>query len=143
MSRLTRDEGHLIVAGIRVLVHRLGRGPTPDELADLLGLAAGSVRLQLATLADLGAVALVESAFETHAEVRDHGRLEDLSAEDGPAITDDLKAFDEKKRQETERMSQLFESGDQEARQQERHQQMDEELKSFRKKKPANPFEED
>jgi hypothetical protein len=143
VSRLTRDEGHLIVAGIRVLAHRLGRGPTPDELADLLGLAAGSVRLQLATLAELGAVALVESAFETHAEVREHGLLEELAEDDGPAITDDLKAFDEKKRQESERMSRLFASGEQEARQKERHRKMDEELGSFRKKKPANPFGDD
>lgn len=143
MSRMNRAEGHLIVAGIRVLAHRLGRGPTPEELAELLGLSASSVRLQLTALADLGAVAVVESAFETHAEVRDHGRLEELSEEEGPAIGDDLKAFDEKKRQETERMSQLFESGDQEARQKDRHRRMDEDLESFRRKKPANPFGED
>ncbi|MCP4571967.1 MAG: hypothetical protein GY838_06395 [bacterium] len=140
MSRMTRDEGHLVVAGIRVLVHSLGRGPTPDELAELLGLASGSVRLQLVALAELGAVAMVESAFETHAEVRDYGRLEELSEEGGPAITDDLKAFDEKKRQETERMSQLFESGEQEDRLKEKHRQMDQELESFRKQKPENPF---
>ncbi len=143
MSLMNRAEGHLIVAGVRVLAHSLGRGPTPEELADLLGLAASAVRLQLIALGDLGAVAMVESAFETHAEVRDHTRLDDLPEEEGPAISDDLKAFDEKKRQETERMSQLFEAGDQETRRQERHQKMDEELQSFRKRKPENPFGEE
>ena len=143
MSLMNRAEGHLIVAGVRVLAHSLGRGPTPEELADLLGLAASAVRLQLIALGDLGAVAMVESAFETHAEVRDHTRLDDLPEEEGPAIGDDLKAFDEKKRQETERMSHLFEAGDQETRRQERHQKMDEELQSFRKRKPENPFGEE
>lgn len=143
MSRMTRSEGHLILAGIRVLVHRLERGPTPEELAELLGLAASAVRLQLTALAELGAVAMVESAYENHAEVRDHLLVDDLPEEDGPAITEDLKAFDEKKRQETERMAHLFESGEQERQQRERHRQMDEELDSFRKKKPANPFGDD
>jgi hypothetical protein len=143
MNRMTRAEGHLILAGIRVLAHRLDRGPTPEELADLLGLAASAVRLQLTALADLGAVAMVASAYEDHAEVRDHLLVDDLPQEDGPAITDDLKAFDEKKRRESERMAHLFESGEQQERQRARHRKMDEELGSFRKQKPPNPFGED
>jgi len=32
---MTQDEARLLLAGIRVLTHRLERGPTPEELADL------------------------------------------------------------------------------------------------------------
>ncbi len=143
MSHMSRKEGHLILAGIRVLVHGLERAPTPEELADLLGMASSSVRLQISTLANMGAVALVESAFETHVEVRDHLVVDELPEGEGPAISEDLKAFDEKRRQENERMSHLFETGEQAAEQKERHEKMDEELQSFRNRKTINPFGED
>jgi hypothetical protein len=64
---------------VRVLSHRLGRGPTPEELADLLGAAESQVRLQAAALQELGAMALVSSAYETHLEIRDHLAVEQLA----------------------------------------------------------------
>ena len=143
MSGPTRDEGHLLVAGIRVLTHTGERPPTPEQLADLLELPDSSVRLQLAQLADLGAVALVRSAFATHAEVRDHLRLEELPAEAGPAIAEDLEAFDRRKQEEKSRMAHLFDSGEAERQQQDKLKRMDRDLDSFRKKKPANPFGDD
>ena len=144
MSGMTRQEAHLLLAGIRVLTHTGERPPTPEQLADLLELSASAVRLQLAQLADLGAVALVESAFETHTEVRDYLRAEELPAEAGPAIAEDLEAFDRRKREESERMAHLFDSGEHEQRQSDRLRRMDEDLRTFRgKKKPQNPFGED
>lgn len=143
MTRLTRNEGHVILAGIRVFAHLHERSPTPAELADLLELAETTVRLRLAALADLGAVAVVDSAFETHAEVRDHLAVEALSAEDGPAISEDLRAFDARKREEADRMSHLFESGEHEEEQRQKIRRMDADLKDFRRRKPQNPFGED
>lgn len=140
---MTRDEAKLLLAGIRVLTHLLERGPTPEELAELLDMGESPVRLQLARLADLGVVALVTSAFETHAESRDEALVETLSETAGPAISEDLKAFDEKKRAESEHMSRLFESGDQDARRKDRHRKMEEDLRDIRKRKPRNPFDDD
>lgn len=144
MSSMTRQEAHLLLAGIRVLTHTGERPPTPEQLAELLQLPASAVRLQLTQLADLGAVALVTSAYETHAEVRDHLRVEVLPEESGPAIADDLEDFDRRKREESERMAHLFDSGEHEQRQQDRLRRMDDDLKTFRdRKKPRNPFGED
>ena len=143
MSQITRDEARLLLAGMRVLTHLLERPPTPEELAELLDMGESHVRLQLSRLADLGAVALVTSAFETHAESRDETLLETLSETAGPAISEDLKAFDEKKRAESERMSRLFESGDQDARREDRHRKMDEDLRAIRERKQRNPFGDD
>ncbi len=143
MKGMTRSEAHLLVAGIRVLTHTGERPPTPEQVAELLGMADSAVRLHLAHLADLGIVALVTSAFETHAEVRDHLLIEELPAEAGPAIADDLEAFDRRKREEKNKMAHLFESGEHDQRQQDKLQQMDQELKSFRRRKPANPFGDD
>ncbi len=143
MTRLTRSEAHLLLSGIRVLVHRNELAPTPEELAELLEMPATLVRLQLAALAELGAVALVESAFHTHAEIRRYLAVEDLVETAGPEISEDLKAFDERKKAETEKMAHLFESGESERQRQEQLQRMDQDLKDFKKKKPRNPFGDD
>lgn len=143
MSGMTRGEALLLLAGIRVLTHTLERSPTPEQVADLLGLPASAVRLQLTQLADLGAVALLTSAFETHAEVRDHLAVEPLPEAAGPAIADDLQAFDRRKREEKTRMAHLFESGEHEQQQQDKLQKMGQDLDSFRRRRPVNPFGED
>ena len=143
MIKMTRDEAQLLLAGIRVLHHLNGRSPTPEELADLLEQPTSSVRLQLAYLDDLGVAALVKSAFETHAEIRDHLAVEELPAEGGPEISEDLREFDRRKSEEAEKMSNLFESGEHHKKQQDKMDQMGEDLKDFKKRKPINPFGED
>jgi hypothetical protein len=143
MSSLTRGEAHLLLAAIRVLTHKLERSPTPEQVADLLDRAESAVRLQLTQLADLGAVALLTSAFETHAEVRDHLAVEELPEQGGPAIAEDLEAFDRRKREERTKMADLFDSGEHEERQQDKLRKMGEDLDSFRRRKTPNPFGDD
>ncbi len=143
MIRVPRAEAHLLLAGVRVLEHRLGRGPTPEELADLLQAAESQVRLQASALQEIGAVALVSSAYETHLEIRDHLAVEQLEDREGPAIGDDLRAFDARKREEAEKMANLFDSGEHEKQRQEQIKRMDEDLQDFRRRKPRNPFGDD
>ena len=141
--KLTRDEAHLLLAGIRVQAHRLGRSPTPAEVADLLDLSETEVRLQLAFLSELGAADTVDSAFETHAEVRDHLKVEVLPTTSGPALSEDLADFDRRKQAEAERMAQLFDSGGHEDERRRKLDRMGDELSDFRKRKPKNPFGEE
>ncbi|MEN8005629.1 MAG: hypothetical protein ABFS42_01390 [Candidatus Krumholzibacteriota bacterium] len=143
MINLTRNEAQLLLAGVRVLSHLNGRSPTPEELAELLQQSASAVRLQLAFLEDQGAIALVKSAFETHAEIRDHLVVEELPEEGGPEISEDLKEFDRRKSEEAERMSKLFDSGEHQEQQKKKMDRMGEDLEDFRKKKPHNPFGDD
>ena len=141
MIRVSRPEGHLILAGIRVLKHLKDRSPTPEQLADLLELDASSMRLHLTWLEDLGAVSLVQSAYETNVEISDHLKVEELPEEDGPAISEDLKDFDQKKKAEAERMANLFDSGEHEQKRQEKLKQMGDDLDDFKRRKPKNPFD--
>ena len=143
MINLTRDEAQLLLSGIRVLGHLNGRSPTPEELAELLQQSASSVRLHLAFLEDRGAIALVKSAYETHAEIQDHLAVEELPKQGGPEISEDLREFDLRKSEEAERMSKLFDSGEHQEQQKKKMDQMGEDLKDFRKKKPLNPFGDD
>ncbi len=143
MINMTRNEAHLLLASIRVLNHQNGRSPTPEEVAELLEVSSSAVRLQLVFLDDLGAVALVKSAFESHAEIRDHLAVEELPEEGGPEISEDLRQFDIRKSEEAEKMSKLFDSGEHQKQQKQKLDQMSEDLKDFKNKKPVNPFGDD
>ncbi|MFO7653155.1 MAG: hypothetical protein R6X25_04960 [Candidatus Krumholzibacteriia bacterium] len=142
MSAVDRTAAHLVLAAIRVLAHREGRPPAPEQIAELLQLPDAMIRLQLASLQDLGAVTLVESAFATHAEVRDHRLVDELPAAAEGQLSSDLADFDRRKQEEAERMAQLFADGDHERRRGERVDRMGKELDDFRRKKPRNPFGE-
>ncbi len=143
MALPTRTEAHLIVAAIRVLENRLKKLPVPVEIADLLEMSESAVRLQLNHLSDLGIVVVVESAFETHVEIKQYLLIEELAAETGPEIADDLAAFDLKQEEEAQKMANLFDSGEHEQKRQDRMDKMDEELQSFKGRKPRNPFGDD
>ncbi len=139
-----QKDAHLIVAAIRVLSHREGRAPRPDEVAELLGLPPAVLRISLAALQDLGIVALVESAFDNHVEIRDHLRIEELAAETAEGdLSEDLADFDRRKQEEAEKMSRLFSEGDHERQKADRLRKMDDELQDFRQQKPPNPFGDD
>ena len=94
MNKLTRQDAHLVLAAIRVLDHLNRRPPTPAEMADLLQVSESQVRLQLSVLHEMGAAVLVDSAYETHAEIKDHTLIDSLDEDEGPAISEDLAAFD-------------------------------------------------
>jgi len=143
MIDLNRTEAHLLLAGIRVLSHRLGRPPSPEELAELLEQSSSPVRLQLNFLEERGAVTLIKSAFETHVEITDHLAVEELPEQSGPEITADLEAFDRRKKDEAEKMAHLFDSGEHEEEQKRKMDKMGKDLEDFRRKKPLNPFGDD
>lgn len=140
---MTRQEAQLLLAAIRVQTHRTGRAPTPAEVADLLDRSETEVRLQLVFLEDLGAAELVDAAFETHVDVRDHLKVEHLPESAGPALSEDLKDFDRRKQEEADRMARLFDSGEHEQQRQDKLGRMSEELRDFKRRKPSNPFGDD
>lgn len=142
MSQLDRRDAHLILAAIRVLGHRHQRSPRPEEVAELLEWPEATVRLVAVRLQDLGAVTLVESAFETHLEIRDHRLVDDLEEEEPEALAADLAAFDRRKQDESDKMARLFDDGTFQKERQSRLDRMDAELRE-RPRKPRNPFGED
>ncbi len=144
MSHVTREDGHLVVAAVRVLAHRLGGPPTPEQAAELLGMAPETVRLHVMALQEAGIITLVTSAYESHLEVRDHALLDQLEKGTEQAAMDEaLAEFDQRKQEEAERMSQLFTDGEHERRRKDKFKGMDEGLMNFEKKKPRNPFGDD
>ena len=143
MANLTRTEGHLIVAAVRVLTHSLQRSPEPGEVADLLAMPAASARVQIVALADLDILVVVESAYATHVEVRDYTRLEELPAAHESEFAEELADFDRRKQEEADKMSQLFADGEHDRRRADKLGKMAEDLRAFQKQKPKDPFADD
>ena len=95
----------------------------------------------MAALAESDVISIVESAFDTHLEIRDHLRLEALEVSaQARALDEDLADFDRRQLEQAQKMSRLFDEGDHERRQAERIRKMEEELRDFRQRKPRNPF---
>ena len=140
MSNPTQTEAHLVVAAIRVLQHKQGRAPRPEEVAEFLDLPPAVLRMQVVSLQDLGIIALVESAFDNHVEIRDHRLIEDLEVEvpDGD-LREDLADFDRRKQEEAAQMEQLFADGDHQKKKSKRLQKMADDLADFPRKKKGGP----
>ena len=91
---------------------------------------------------DIGAAILVESAFDTHLEIGDHLKVEDLAAETATEMSADLAAFDRKKAEEADRMAHLFDDGEFERRRREKLDRMGADLDSFKGRKTARSVRE-
>jgi len=139
MATIDRQDAHLLLAAIRVLSHLNQRSPRPDEVAELLELPEATVRMRAVILQDLGAMVLVESAYEIQLEIRDYLVIEELEEARTEALAEDLAAFDKKKQDEAEKMARLFDDGTFEQDRKDKLASMDEELKAM-PKKPRNPF---
>jgi hypothetical protein len=142
-TSITREEGHAHVAAIRVLWYRLRRPPKIEEVADALGSKVEITNHRLRVLESLGIVSVVENPFEVHVSVENYLALEDLPVEvDKDALGDAVKDFQKRQSEKTDEMMRIFEDTHEEKEMKEKHDQMADDLKRFKKKKPKKaPWE--
>jgi len=142
-TSITREEGHAHVAAIRVLLHRLRRLPTIEEVAEILGSKVEITNHRLRALEGLGIVSVVENPFEVHVSVEDYLALENLPVEaDEDTLKDAVKDFQKRQSEKADEMMRIFEETDEKREKKEKHDQMAEDLKRFRQKKPKKaPWE--
>ena len=144
MQHVTREEGHLMVAAIRVLSHIDNCPPAIEKVAELLKWQPETARIKSVALHEAGILALVDNAYDHHLEVRNHQALEDLTPDTKVTGMDEaLAEFDHKKVEEQEKMANLFDDGDHKRRHKERMDEMDGGLFDFEKSKPKDPFGDD
>jgi hypothetical protein len=141
MQHVTQEEGHLMVAAIRILSHRNSCPPAIEDVAELLNWQPEIARIKAVALHDVGVLRLVDNAYDHHLEVDDHHGLDALTPDAKTTAMDEaLAEFDHKKHEEQEKMANLFEDDDHKRRHQERMDEMDGGLFDFQKDKPKNPF---
>jgi hypothetical protein len=131
--RPSYEDGHLVVAAARVLARRANKPPTPEQIAELLGLPPDFVGTLVVMLGEEGILMVVENPFEIHVEVADYVKLEDLPREaNGPTMRDELNTFIQKKHEEyvaTEKMLSLDEV---EKKQKAKMSKLEEEMKKMK-----------
>ena len=134
------EDGHLVVAAVRVLSHRQAKPPTPEDVAGLLDMPPEFVRTLVASLGTLGVLRVMENPFETRLELGDHALLEDLpKSAEGPSIKDELDSFVQRKKKEVEETERMFTVEEMDKKKQEKLAKMEDEIKRMKKTK-YQPF---
>jgi len=123
-----------------VLAHRDNKPPTPDQIAELLGLPPDFARTLVVTLGDEGILRVVENPFEIRVEVADYAKLEDLPREaDGLTMRDELDTFIQKKHDEYEATKKMLSVDEIEKKQKAKLSKLEDEMKKM-KGPNSSPF---
>ncbi|MCF8049985.1 MAG: hypothetical protein K9L59_02025 [Desulfobacterales bacterium] len=102
------DQGHLVVAAIRVLEHQKGVPPSVDDISRCLSLSAEQSNRICSRLQEAGVIEVVKGAYGTRAFVRDYLRLEDLpKSEESAKLADEVKKFQESRKGMDERIAEF------------------------------------
>jgi hypothetical protein len=134
------EDGHRIVAAVRVLSHSADKPPTPEDIAGMLGLAPEFVRALVVALGEEGILKVVVNPFEIRAEIKDHTKLEDLPREsEGSTIQDELDEFMERRKKQVEETKKMFSVDEMEKKKKEKLTRMEEEMKKMKRKRPPFP----
>ncbi len=139
--RPSYEDGHLLVAAVRVLSHNATKPPTPEDVARLLDKPPDFVRNLIIVLGDQGILRVVENPFEIRAEVGDYRKLEDLpKASEVPSIQSELDEFVKRKKQAAEETGKSLSLDEIEKKNKEKMARLEEEMKRMRGK-PGPPID--
>jgi hypothetical protein len=132
------EDAHLAVAAVRILSHRDGRSPTPEEVAGLLGFSTEKVYVLVHELRKLGILRALESPFDLRLDVGDPAPLETLPrGADGPSIEGELTEFQAREKEKQEKMERMLRGGEGDRRRQERVARLEKEFMKFKPKAGA------
>jgi len=88
------EQGRLIEAAVLLHAHREKTPPTPEQLAEMLGLSVEAVHHVLHKMAEIGAVRILSGAFGDRVLLDDYRRIDELEGQDAkPGIDDEVAAF--------------------------------------------------
>ncbi|MCK4413007.1 MAG: hypothetical protein KAY32_05650 [Candidatus Eisenbacteria sp.] len=137
----SRAKGHLVVAAMRILEHREGRGPRSDEISALLEWGHEETLVVLRGLVDTGVLRMNETPFEVRFERADHLRLEELPAQENEReLQNEVEEFQRRSRSRKEELDKMFQAGEGARQRKEKVASLEEEFSEFRKKKaPRSP----
>jgi hypothetical protein len=144
------EESHLLVAAVRVLTHRDGRSPTPEDVARFLQFSTEKTYVLIHELRKLEILRVLESPFEMRLDVGDPVPLESLpKGVSGPSIEGELAEFHSREQEKKQEMERMFRGGEADKRRKERVAKIAQEFMKFKPKPGAagglfkNPEEED
>jgi len=100
------DQGHLVVAAVRILEHQKGVPPSVEDICGCLSISAEQGHRICSRLQEEQIVAVVKGAYGTKVFLRNHRRLEELpKPEESGSIADEVKKFQESRKGMDERIA--------------------------------------
>jgi hypothetical protein len=139
-ARNDYDDGHLLVAAVRLLMHRNGRPPTVEECAGLAGFSVELTHALVRRLEEYGAVRAVETPFEARVVIEDHTALEAIPRDaTGPSVASEFESFRDRQKEKQKELDKLFGEGSLEKKKKERVSSLEEQFKKFRATRQYRP----
>ncbi len=140
----SRDQAHLIAAAIRVLEHQHNRPPTPEEIAELLGISSEIVLHIARGMERKGILRSIETPFELRLDVEDHLAIEDLPSESaGPDMGREIEDFHRRSEDRQKRIERMMRENDPEQETRRKVSEIEAEFRKFKKGKGGrSPFGE-
>jgi hypothetical protein len=100
------EQGHLVVAAIRVLEHQRKVPPSVEDICSCLSLSTEQGHRICSRLQEQMVVEVVRGAYGTKVFLRNHHLLEELpKTEDASGIADEVKKFQESRKGMDERIA--------------------------------------
>lgn len=132
------EDSHLLVAAVRILSHRDGRSPTPEEAAALLTMSNEKVFVLVHELRQLGVLRALETPFELRLEVADPVPLETLPKGAAvPSMQGELADFYSREQEKKQEMERMFLGGEADKRRKQRVAKLEEQFMKFKPKPGA------
>lgn len=135
------DEGHLIVAGVRIQAHRDGRPPLLEDVAALLAMPADLLRVLVIGLEEHGILRQLTNAFETRLDVVNYQAVESLPREqEGSRLNSEVADFRKAFAARQDDLKKTFGAEALQKKTDDKMSRLAEELKRFKGKGGAGPF---
>lgn len=135
------EDGHLVVAAVRVLSHKASKPPTPEAIADLIGLPHEFARSLVVALGDEGILRVIENPFEIRAEIGDYMKLEELPKQsDAPTIKDEIEDFVKRRKKAVEETEKMLNLDEIEKKKRKKLSKLEDEMKRMKGKGRLPPF---
>ena len=137
----SRDEGHLLVAAIRVQAHLDGRPPLINDVADLLGMPRELMQVLALGLESRGIVRQLTNAFETRLDIVDAAAVDELPlAGAGPRLSTELDDFRKAFQAKQDDLRKTFGAEALQKKTDDRMDHLAEQLRKFKDKGSAGPM---
>lgn len=132
------EESQLVVAAVRILVHRDGRSPTSDEVAEFLRLSPEKVHILVHALRQRGALRALEGPFDLRLDVGEMAPLEELpKGKTGPSVQAELEEFHSQQQEKKREMERMFRGGEADKRRKDRVAKLEQEFAKYQPKRGA------
>ena len=103
------EQAHLVVAALRLWVHREGRQPTVEDLSNSTGFSLDAAQYICKRLEELGAIAIIEGAFENRINIKDHLMIEEIpTLEGGPNVDEQFRKIEAERREREKSIDERF-----------------------------------